>query len=312
MTRPNFFIVGAPRCGTTAMYRYLQAHPDIFMPQKKEPHFFGRDLDHLPIDVTDESAYLALFSEVKNEHRVGEASVWYLFSKTAAEEIKAFAPDGRIIIMLRNPVEMVYSLYQHLMLAGGETLPSLEEALAAEADRRAGHRIPLSVRRRHDLYYSEVVRFAEQTQRYFCVFGREAVHVIIFDDFSADTAAVYRATLSFLEVDPAVSVEFTPINESKRIRSRTLHFGYSILWTMAMRWLPPAAWKLFQRYVMRVLWGLNTYHAPRPPLDRTLRAQLQKQFQPEVERLSVLLDRDLMHWCVDREFDGENTARRTP
>lgn len=294
------------------MYRYLQTHPDIFMPEKKEPHFFGRDLDHLPVDVTKESAYLALFSEVKNEHRVGEASVWYLFSKTAAEEIKAFAPDGRIIIMLRNPVEMVYSLYQQLVIAGSETLPSLEEALAAEPDRRAGHRVPLSVRRRHALYYSEIVRFAEQTQRYLRVFGREAVHVIIFDDFRADTAAVYRATLGFLGVDPEVSADFATINESKRIRSRPLHFGYSILGTVAMRRLPPTAWNLFERYVMGVFWGLNTYRAPRPPLDRKLRAQLQKQFQPEVEQLSVLLDRDLTHWCVDREVDGRNTVRATP
>jgi hypothetical protein len=298
MIKPNFMIVGAPKCGTTAMHRYLRAHPDIFMPERKEPHFFGRDLDHIPIDVVDEKAYLGLFAAHQGERRVGEASIWYLFSRTAAEEIKAFSPKARIIIMLRNPVDMMYSLYQQLAFVGSETIPTFAGALAAEADRRAGRRIPKTIRRPHALRYREVACFSEQVQRYLDVFGPERVHIIIFDDFKADTPAAYQATLAFLEVDVDFRPEFGIVNSSKRIRSRLFHFGYSYLSVIGMDHLPPAWWPPFNRYVIRVLRTLNTFEAPRPAIDPALKRQLQAEFLPEIERLSSVIDCDLTYWCA--------------
>src|SRR5882672_1680365 len=115
MRKPDCFIVGAPRCGTTAMYTYLGQHPEIFMSARKEPHFFGTDLSS-PALVRDEQQYLSLFAKAQNEKRAGEASVFYLYSQRAAREIHAFCPSARIIIMLRNPVEMMYSLHsRHLV-----------------------------------------------------------------------------------------------------------------------------------------------------------------------------------------------------
>src|SRR5262252_9724271 len=101
--RPDFFIVGAPRCGTTAMGRFLAEHPDIFM-ARKEMHAFGKDL-HFGRRFYRRSleAYQSEFVGAGDRKRVGEASVWYLFSKTAASELKQFNPDSRIIIMLREP-----------------------------------------------------------------------------------------------------------------------------------------------------------------------------------------------------------------
>src|SRR5438093_1590857 len=107
---PTFFIVGAPRCGTTALYTYLRQHPDLFLPENKEPHFFGSDLYH-PGFVRNLDEYLSLFLEAGNKKRAGEASVWYLYSRNAAAEIMAFCPSARIIAMLRNPVDMMYSNY---------------------------------------------------------------------------------------------------------------------------------------------------------------------------------------------------------
>jgi len=100
--KPNFFIVGAPKCGTTSMTEYLKQHPDIFIPEEKEPHYFGSDLEYPRITKT-EAQYLRLFSEAQDERRLGEASVWYLFSQRAAQEIYEFNPLSRIIIMLRTP-----------------------------------------------------------------------------------------------------------------------------------------------------------------------------------------------------------------
>src|SRR5262245_23105956 len=113
--RPNFFIAGAPRCGTTSLWAYLRQHPDIFM-CAKEPHAFGRDLDSNGTGRFEEfrelDRYLRLFEKAGAAKRVGDASPFYLYSRSAPAEIKSFDPEAKIIIVLRNPVDMVYSVYQ--------------------------------------------------------------------------------------------------------------------------------------------------------------------------------------------------------
>src|SRR5665647_751711 len=112
LKRPDFFIVGAPKCGTTAMNNYLAQHPDVFMAQK-EIHYFGSDLK-MRVKVS-ESEYLNYFQNAEEKKLIGEASVWYLFSEKAAAEIKAFSPQAKIIIMLRDPIDVLHSLHsQHL------------------------------------------------------------------------------------------------------------------------------------------------------------------------------------------------------
>jgi len=291
MPRPDFFIVGAPKCGTTAMVQYLDDHPDIFFPDAKEVHFFGTDLvsRHYTRDL---NRYLSLFNDWKGQNRIGEASVWYLYSKKAAEEIHAFDPDARIIIMLRNPVEMIYSNYYQLFFNGDEDIPTFEEALAAEPDRKAGRRIPNDCRLVESLFYRDGAMFTNQVQRYFDVFGREAVHVIIFDDFKLDVAQSYRQTLQFLGVDADFTTDFPRVNANKMVRSRTLK-----------RLLQPIPNRLRQLRRFRVLRRgfrkfnqFNTRYVSRPAMNPDLRQQLQSEFAPEVERLGALLDRDLMHW----------------
>ena len=142
--KPNFFIVGAPKCGTSALYEYLGAHPEIFMSPYKEPHFFGSDLQQRWRPT--KSQYFSCFAKARDEKRVGEASVHYLYSKCAAAEIKEFCPEARIIIMLRDPVEMLYSLHSQSIFSGNEVINDFEEALEAEADRKLGRRIPRGIK----------------------------------------------------------------------------------------------------------------------------------------------------------------------
>lgn len=296
MPEPNFFIVGAPKCGTTAMYSYLQQHPDIFMPKRKEPHYFGTGSVRLPIDITDRDEYLALFDDATDEKRIGEATVWYLFSKDTAQAIYEFNPDAKIIIMLRNPIEMVYALYHQVLYAGGETILSFESALDAVEDRRNGKRIPIIARRWHTLCYTDIVKFGEQVERYLQYFKRDQVHVILFDDFKADTAGEFRRTLEFLEVDADFEIPHHRVNPSKRIRFYWFHFAYSYMAKLGMLYLPRPVWHLFNRYVIRVLRGLNSYEASRPAMPEHVRARLRTEFTPDIERLGKLLDRDLSHW----------------
>ncbi len=123
---PNFFIVGAPKCGTTALYEYLRPHPSIFMPRHKEPHYFASDLGTYPFIKTLDD-YRRLFDGAGPQHlRVGEASVYYLRSTTAIANIRAFNPDAKLIAMFRNPVEMVHSLHSQLLYVAEENESDFE------------------------------------------------------------------------------------------------------------------------------------------------------------------------------------------
>ena len=152
------------------MNDYLSQHPEVFVPGIKEVHFFGSDLHFTKGALRDEGAYRALFAGA-TEPRRGEASVWYLYSRTAAKEIHAFSPDAKVIVMLRNPADMLYSQHSQFLYNGNEDITDFREALAAEPERRAGRRIPASAHLVEGLFYSETVKYAEQLERYFDIFG---------------------------------------------------------------------------------------------------------------------------------------------
>ncbi len=293
-------MVGAPKCGTSAMNHFLGTHPDVFM-ARKEMHFFGKDLALAPkFYRRNLETYLAEFENWSGQARAGEASVWYLFSTEAAREIKAFAPDASIIIMLREPAEMLHSLYYQFYYDGNEDLPSFEEALEAEADRRAGRRIGRQAYLAQALAYREVVRYSEQVRRYFEVFGRERVLVILYDDFVADVRETCRRTFKFLGVDPAkLPARFDIINSAKSVRMPALRaiMRNSALRTtvLALRPRLPRVFALFQKAESR-LQKLNTRFQKRPRLAPDLAARLRNEFAPEVERLGQLLGRDLSPW----------------
>src|ERR1051325_6164131 len=299
---PDFFIVGAPRSGTTAMFHYLSAHPEICMSDRKEMHHFGSDLQFGPqLYRRDLQAYLAEYAGRNGAARAGDASVWYLMSKKAAGEIKAFNPDAGIIIMLREPTELLQSMYYMFRYDGNEHLPTFEEALNAEGQRREGRMVTRQTYFAQGLVYREIVRFTEQVKRYFDTFGRENVHVIIYDDFAADTAAAYCEALEFLGVDSLqVAPEFKVINGNRYVKSSVLQSvlndGLVRRAALAIRPIVPRSLFVALR-TLREKGGRSTLHfEKRPPLAPELRARLKRQFAPEIERLSGLLRRDLTHW----------------
>jgi hypothetical protein len=294
MKRPNFFIVGAPKSGTTAMATYLKAHHDVFMPARKELGYFGSDLTYSKrfIRDPDEEHYLAHFSSWSNEALGGEASVWYLYSLRAAAEIRAFSPDARIIIMLRNPVDVLYSNYHQFLHNENEDIPVFEDALAAESARKAGRRLPSRMMLREGLYYRDTVRFAEQVERYLEVFGRARVYIILFDEFQRDTPQTFRTVLEFLDIDPDFTTDFEVINPNKRLRSSAFRHIYT---SAPFR----AATRRFPRLAQRVygpIRALNTELVARAPLDPATRLQLTRELAPEVRKLAALLDCDLSGW----------------
>ena len=295
MPAPTFFIVGAPKCGTTSLNDYLRQHPDIFMPERKELHYFGSDLRFVKSERPTREEYLANFAAAKPGQIAGEASVWYLFSEMAAKEIQAFCPAAKIIIMLRNPADMMYSLHSQYLFESNENLADFAEALAAEEERSQGRRLPPNSNYREGLLYRRVASFAQQVRRYLDVFPREQVMIIDFDDFSRDTARVYAEVLQFLGVDPSFRCEFEVRNPNKQVRSRFLHSFLNNPGTLAIllgRLIP----KSFRRSLVSRLKSANSPAAPRPPLSPELRAELNREFAAEVEELGVLAGRDFSKW----------------
>lgn len=295
---PDFFIVGAPKCGTTALDTYLAEHPAIFM-ARKEQHFFGSDLK-MAWARPNEDEYLESFAGGKSAVRRGEASVWYLMSQYAAEEIHAFNPRARVVAMLRNPVDMLPSMHSQTLLSHAEDIENFAEALAAEKDRRQGNRIPANCMFPGSLLYRETVQFKQQLERYFTIFGRSQVHVILFDDFISDTRETYRRVLDFLDVDSTFVPTLRVVNANKQPRSKWLH---KQIWGL---WDPRSSVRKVGRYIvptrglrdrlLQVVTRLNTAEAQRIPLDPTLRTSLAAELAPDIRELGELLRRDLSHW----------------
>jgi hypothetical protein len=297
MNQPNFFIVGAPKCGTSAMQNFLSQHPEIFMPEKKESHFFGRCLHH-PLYVRDKKKYLSLFDLSDSKKCIGESSVFYLSSETAANEIYEFCQTSKIIIMLRNPVDMLYSLHSQYLYSGTEDIVDFEEALAAESERRKGNRIPRHlIGWKERLYYRNISNYFVHVERYIKIFGKDNVHIIIFDDFKKDVVGKVQAAYRFLCVDDEFRPTISIVNKNANTRSsflrRALICPGGLLRLIVKTLIPVKVLrKMLRKYISRV----NTEVVIRVDLDPILRQKLSAEFDLQNKKLGELLGKDLSFW----------------
>lgn len=295
MIPPNFFIIGAPKCGTTSLAQYLSGHPNVCISVPKELQYFDFDLTK-PIQPTLEE-YLGYFSKAKpGVHlAVGEASTSHLFSKRAVPEILKFDPEARFIVMLRNPVDLVYSWHSEIFANGTEDVEDFEKAWRLEKDRAQGRHLPPFCIERDRLRYSEIGKLGEQMERLLSTVRREKLLVIIYDDFVTKTPEVYAETLRFLGVPPDGRADFPRINESKTLRWPWIQ-KYLVL-------LGTGIW-MVKRYfgigsgsgLLSNLILLNKVFKSRPPLREAFRAELNDFFRVDVEKLGRLLGRDFSYW----------------
>lgn len=299
MRKPDLFIVGAPKCGTTALHRYLSQHPDIYMSEPKEPNYFGSLIASFA--KSDEQYLQYAFSGWQDEKVAGEASPWYLACPSSAERIKAFNPRAKIVIMLRNPVEMMYSLHSELVFAGSEREADFARALDLEPARLRGELAMTDSSPPTKLAYRWISSFPDQVRRYLDCFGHEQVMVVLQEDMSADTEGTYRAILTFLGVDTGHVPDFPRVNANKETRSRILRK----LLMHPPGWLRALARSIVRndmlqhriRHGMRMLnLRLNAKAVKRKVLQQELRAQLIEEKGQEVAALAAMLDRDLSHW----------------
>lgn len=303
--RPNLFLVGAPKCGTSALYNYLKAHPQIYMAEPKELNYFAADITSEEF-IRDRGRYEAHFSGAGDHPVVGEASVWHLYSKTAARNIRRYAPDAKILAMVRNPVEMIYAYHSQRLFNGTEHIRDFAEAINAIEDRKRGRRLPASNHPLEGLYYLDIARYSEQLDRYYAEFDAGQIHVIVFDDFKHDTAGCYRRVLEFLGVDsefPLPNIDARRgRNSSKRFRNEAVHRFLSkpprMITTLGKIILPSQSLRRGLWHRARVM---NIQWEPRPALPLGLRIELQEYFRDDIERLGGMLGRDLSSLWLARE-----------
>jgi hypothetical protein len=294
---PDFFIVGAPKCGTTAMAAFLGQHPEIGMCPRKETHLFATDMAERmkvrPERPLSHEGFLDLFADLQDEPIRGEASVWHLYSQAAPLEIKQFQPEARIIVMLRNPVEMLPSLHSQFVFIGLEPVEDFASALALDEEREQSGVKPRGFPPRS---YRSAARYAEQVQRYLDAFGRERVHVIPYDDFRDQTLATYQAACAFLGVDDRFEPEFEVINPNKQVRSKTLRTFVR----KPPEWMRPLLHRVTseeqRRRIGQALMDLNTRFERRDQLSEELRAELQPEADRQVRELRELLGLDVSGW----------------
>jgi Sulfotransferase family len=308
---PDFFIVGHPKSGTTALYEMLRSHPQIYMPDGKEPWFFAEELHTRapprPAGIArtlDE--YLALFADADADQRVGEASAQYLWSATAAARIAEVQPAARIIAILREPASFLRSLHLQYVKAYVETEADLGKALSLEPARRQGREIPRHTYWPQRLLYSDHVRYVEQLGRYHAAFAPEQVLVLIYDDFRRENEETVRKVLRFLAVDATLPVQVTEANPTVRPRSQRLNEALhaislgrgpiSSTTKAAIKALTP---RTLRRGALHAAQRRVVYAKPRPP-DEAVTIALRRRFKPEVVALSEYLRRDLVTlWGYD-------------
>jgi hypothetical protein len=301
--RPDFFIVGAPRCGTTALSTYLAEHPRVGFSRPKETNFFCTDLPGIRFHIANPQEYVDLcFGHCvgKDYLAIGEGSVWNLHSKDALANILRFNPQARFIIMVRNPIDLCVALYEKRREMLQEDQPSFEQAWRLEEERRQGQSIPTLFRKEVGVPgYRDIASLGAQVERAFALIPERQRLPIVFDDFVADVAAVYARVLAFLGVPHDGRTEFPRINEGQAIRHPTL---WALIWGTLLRAHPllgpvkrmlnVSTLNIYPR-LSRLFLGKRS---EKPAMPEALRADMRAFFAADIERLSAAIGRDLSHW----------------
>ena len=318
---PNCFVIGAPRSGTTSLYEYLNAHPDVYMSPVKEPDFFSRpSLD--AVEATDDAAsprledaarsdpalradfeeYAALFAKVGHEKIVGEASAVYLGHPAAAHHLRRYVPEAKLIAILRDPAQRAHSHFVHAQriyaeYERGALDDTVTRSIADEFNQvideafRNGPPEPAitdpQVWVRSGFYHQHLTRFQ-------ALFPADQLIVFLYEDLVEDAQALMTAIFRFLAIDDTFTLPSTAaFNASVVPRSRTV-FRFFTTRNPVMRYAravaPTRLRDLAMRSRNRLLAG------EKPPLDPDQRAKLIAIYHDDIERLQELLGRDLSSW----------------
>ncbi|MDT8303283.1 MAG: sulfotransferase domain-containing protein [Sedimentisphaerales bacterium] len=290
ITTPNFFIVGAPKCGTTAWAEYLGTHRDICFPKSKEPHYFNIDFPNFRWAKTLDE-YLDYFTDCQGFKVVCDASVQYLYSKVAARRIADFAPNARVLIMLREPESFIRSYHNQLLLNFDEIETDLRTAWQMSG-KRPPEKVPSTCREPQFLNYKRVGMFSEQVSRFLSCFPAVHIKVVFMEDWIDEPRRLYVELMDFLTLLDDGRTEFPVVHSAKHVSNRTFH-------RISQR--PPTVLKKLMPWVRRIpglvnfrpshmIRQLNLRSGYNEKVDYDLMSEIQAYFSDDQVRLSKLLE----------------------
>lgn len=290
--KPDFLIVGAPKCGTTALNDFLAQHKDVNLIEK-ELHYFGRDLS-IKNNKQSETNY---FSRFKVDKLNGDASVWYLYSDTIFKELKLINANPKIIIMLRNPVDFMHSLHSQNLFDANEDEKDFQKALNIELKRQSNENIPVTNNIKKSLAYREVAQFHKRIKKYLEEFPKENIFIGLQEDLQHSPKSFLQKIEVFLNLKPFEHYNFGNINTNKEIKNLKLHQSIkspSNFKRSLIRVLIPS--KKARERIAKRFYERNFKASKRKEINPELKSQLSTEFNDSIDELSKLINRDLSHW----------------
>lgn len=308
---PDFVIAGAPRCGTTAVYQALQQHPDVFWTAIKEPHYFAFDyVDRRPVENAE--LYDSIYKHARDGQLRVDASVLYLSSREALPAIMQRRPDAKIIVLVRDPVDLFVSWHNQCLATLDEDVRDPQQAWRLQEERAAGRSLPKCCHEPLTLQYRTICSLGSQVKRLFEVVPEKQRLILLFDDLQRDPRAEYKRVVDFLGIVDDGESAFDAANAFSRpksatiaLLSRTLQVGRP--WKNLRLRLKPFL-NRHGIYVVEWLLKKNRVLSHKPEVSAAFRRELQEELRAEITLLARLLDRDLSSWLEDRSLAAPGAA----
>ncbi len=298
MKLPDLIIIGAAKAGTSAFYRYIEQHPQIYTSRIKEPQFFGLEgetknfkgppgtepKENQAIKTIEE--YQALFKDSPEDRCIVEASTSYLYLPQASERIRHYIPQVKLIAVLRNPVERAFSSFLYLTRDGREPIADFSKALLAESTRIHNNWALLYRYQDFGFYFS-------QLKRYYDKFDSTQLQIFLYDDFKADPLKVMQETFSFLNLDSTFKPDMSrKFNVSGLPKNKLLHklIAEQNILKSALKPILPS------KYRSSLKEGYYEKNLSKPSLAEETRLQLIETFREDILKTQDLIGRDLTAW----------------
>ncbi len=287
---PNLFIIGAPKCGTTSLFWYLGEHPDIFVPNNKEPNFFIYDslvknvahTTKLRRAVKSLDDYLNLYIEAHNEKYVMDGSIFTYFFEDGLKKLKALSPDYKAVFLLRNPVERFISHYK-MCVNLGEIKKPIDVFMD---DPFAGMGVNML----------ELGLYSREIKKTYEILKPERIHIILLDDMKKDVEKVLMALYDFLGIERAlpankekVFLRSPGVARNAKIRNIYIKSGFFRILKRVFRKTP--------LYKLKKLINRRLYRDM--PIPTEVKQKLHAYYEKDIAELEKMLGRDLGIWRID-------------
>lgn len=295
----NLFLIGAPKCGTTSLAKYLSLHEKIFLPKIKEPHYFA--IKHILPPISGYIQSINKYNELYNfdvtdkmEYFL-DASVWYYSKKEIAQELYNYNPLSKIILIIRNPYDAIRSLFIHRAMALQEDCIDINEAIKLEDSRKKGKNIPVSLKKTaQGLFYVENYKYAQKIENYYNIFGKENVKVLFFDDLIQNKKQIFDDIFNFLSLKNDIDLNLTKdvFNKSIIYRNNIVNkFIKFVPKTMKRRFS-----SIYRKYIDEKINQLVPKNTIIDEYNNEILELLKSVYTPEIEALEELLNIDLKNW----------------